>query len=51
MLNYEKYQSMLSSYYAKRGWDEHGIPKKSTLTKLGLQDEALQLEKYVKMED
>jgi len=50
-LDLNKYQTMLSTYYAKRGWDENGIPKKSTLKKLGLQDEALQLEKYAKMEE
>ncbi len=50
-LDLDKYQTMLSTYYAKRGWDENGIPKKSTLKKLGLQDEALQLEKYAKMEE
>jgi len=50
-LDLDKYQAMLNTYYAKRGWDENGIPKKSTLKKLGLQDEALQLEKYAKMEE
>ncbi len=50
-LDLDKYQTMLSTYYAKRGWDENGIPKKTTLKKLGLQDEALQLEKYAKMEE
>jgi aldehyde:ferredoxin oxidoreductase len=50
-LDLDKYQTMLSIYYSKKGWDEHGIPKKSTLKKLGLQEEALQLEKYVKMEE
>jgi aldehyde:ferredoxin oxidoreductase len=27
---------MLSWYYELRGWDERGIPKKSTLRNLGL---------------
>ncbi len=50
-LDLEKYQTMLGSYYEKRGWDQNGIPKKSTMAKLGLQQEAEQLEKYVKMEE
>jgi aldehyde:ferredoxin oxidoreductase len=50
-LDLDKYQKMLSTYYAIKGWDENGIPKKSTLTKLGLQDEAIELEKYVQMEE
>jgi aldehyde:ferredoxin oxidoreductase len=50
-LDLEKYNSMLSTYYEKRGWDERGIPKKPTLAKLGLLDEAKQLETYVKLED
>ena len=48
-LDLEKYNTMLSAYYEKRGWDERGIPKKSTLAKLGLLDEAKQLDAYVKL--
>jgi aldehyde:ferredoxin oxidoreductase len=51
VLDYEKYNSMLSTYYEKRGWDERGIPKKSTLERLGLVDEAKQLDTYVKLEE
>jgi len=51
MLDYEKYNGMLSTYYEKRGWDEQGIPKKSTLARLGLHDAAEQLEAYVKLEE
>jgi aldehyde:ferredoxin oxidoreductase len=40
---------MLQKYYRKRGWDGRGIPKKSTLTKLGLKDVAKQLQKRVKL--
>jgi len=36
-------------YYEMRGWDERGIPRKSTLEKLGLSDVAAELEKYVKL--
>jgi aldehyde:ferredoxin oxidoreductase len=31
---------MLKMYYRKRGWDERGIPTKTTLEKLGLKDVA-----------
>jgi aldehyde:ferredoxin oxidoreductase len=44
-----KYNVMLKKYYSKRGWDERGIPKKSTLKKLGLSDEANELEQYVQL--
>jgi aldehyde:ferredoxin oxidoreductase len=46
-----KYDVMLQKYYNKRGWDERGIPKKITLKKLGLSDEAKQLNKYVKLSE
>jgi aldehyde:ferredoxin oxidoreductase len=51
MLDIVKFYGMLKKYYAKRGWDERGIPKKTTLQKLGLPDVAKQLEKYVKLSD
>jgi aldehyde:ferredoxin oxidoreductase len=35
-LDKETYDKMLSWYYELRGWDERGIPKKSTLRNLGL---------------
>jgi aldehyde:ferredoxin oxidoreductase len=50
MLDYDKYNRMLSTYYEKRGWDERGIPTKVTLKRLGLSQEAKQLETYVKLE-
>ena len=46
-LDRDKYDAMLGKYYRKRGWDERGIPKKSTLKKLGLSDVATQLNRYV----
>jgi aldehyde:ferredoxin oxidoreductase len=49
-LDLEKYNSMLSVYYEKRGWDERGIPKQSTLARIGLEKEGKQLEAYVKLE-
>lgn len=48
-LDRSKYDSMLQMYYRKRGWDERGIPRKSTLKNLGLEDEAKQLERRVKL--
>jgi aldehyde:ferredoxin oxidoreductase len=48
-LDREKYNSMLQLYYEKRGWDSRGIPTKSALGKLGLQDVAQELGRYVKL--
>ena len=48
-LDEQKYDTMLRKYYRKRGWDERGIPTKSTLKKLGLSDVAKQLNKIVKL--
>jgi aldehyde:ferredoxin oxidoreductase len=47
-LDRTKYDAMLRMYYQKRGWNEQGIPKKTTLDKLGLADAAKQLKKYMK---
>jgi len=44
-----KYDVMLRMYYRKRGWDERGIPTKTTLKKLGLEDVAKKLKKRVKL--
>ncbi|MCL4429520.1 MAG: aldehyde ferredoxin oxidoreductase family protein [Chloroflexi bacterium] len=43
VLNLEKYNAMLDTYYQKRGWDQNGVPKKETLEMLGLADIASQL--------
>jgi aldehyde:ferredoxin oxidoreductase len=40
VLNLEKYNVMLDSYYEKRGWSKNGVPTKETLEKLGLADAA-----------
>ena len=48
-LDREKYNSMLQLYYDKRGWDSRGIPTKSVLAKLGLQEVAQGLSRYVKL--
>ena len=51
VLDIDKYNGMLSAYYEKRGWDERGIPAKTTLERLGLTEEAKQLDAYVKLEN
>ncbi len=43
------YEKMLQWYYQKRGWDSRGIPTKSTLNKLGLQDVADRLSQHVQL--
>ncbi len=50
-LEKEKYDQLLSEYYKQRGWDERGIPTKSTLAKLGLEEVALELENYVTLKE
>jgi aldehyde:ferredoxin oxidoreductase len=44
MLDLDKYNDMLNAYYAKKGWDAEGVPTRSTLERLGLGQEAKQLE-------
>jgi len=44
-LDKKQYDSMLSLYYKKRGWDNNGIPTEPTLKKLGLEGAILQLKK------
>jgi aldehyde:ferredoxin oxidoreductase len=44
-LDRAKYEVMLRMYYRKRGWDERGIPTKTTLKRLGLEDVAKKLKK------
>jgi aldehyde:ferredoxin oxidoreductase len=50
-LDLSKYDVMLQKYYKKRGWDDRGIPKESTLKQLGLDDVANQLNKHVKLSE
>ncbi|MEM4703624.1 MAG: aldehyde ferredoxin oxidoreductase family protein [Candidatus Bathyarchaeia archaeon] len=50
-LDRKKYESMLQTYYKRRGWDQRGIPTKATLKKLGLDDVASQLGKRVKLSE
>ncbi len=49
-LDLQKYNEMLDAYYKKRGWDSRGIPKLSTMEKLGLAEEAHTLDSYVALE-
>jgi aldehyde:ferredoxin oxidoreductase len=44
-----KYDTMLQMYYKHRGWDERGIPTKTTLKNLGLEYAAKELGKRVKL--
>ena len=46
-----KFDVMLNKYYMKRGWDERGIPTKTTLKKLGLSDVAKELGKCVNLSE
>jgi len=48
-LDRAKYDVMLNNYYRKRGWDERGIPTKTTLKNLGLENVAKQLKRRVKL--
>lgn len=48
-LDKTKYDALLNKYYRKRGWDKRGIPTKTTLKKLGLEDVAKKLKKHVKL--
>jgi len=50
-LDFEKYNKMLDMYYEMRGWDERGVPRRSTLEKLGLSDVARELEKIVELKE
>ena len=50
-LNMEGYQRMLTWYYEARGWDERGIPKRSTLRRLGLGYVEGELSKVVDLRD
>ncbi len=42
-LDRQKYDALLQSYYAKRGWNRNGVPTRTTLERLGLSDVAQQL--------
>jgi aldehyde:ferredoxin oxidoreductase len=46
-LDIGKYDEMLNMYYEMRGWDERGVPRRSTLEKLGLREVIPVLENIV----
>jgi len=48
-LDRERFDQLLGMYYEARGWDNRGIPRKSTFEKLGLVEVANTLEKYVSL--
>jgi aldehyde:ferredoxin oxidoreductase len=48
-LDSAKFSTMLQKYYRKRGWDQRGIPKQATLSKLGMASVAKELGKYVEL--
>jgi aldehyde:ferredoxin oxidoreductase len=48
-LDKSKYEAMLQMYYNKRGWDNRGVPTRSTLSKLGLSDAAQELGQQVQL--
>ncbi|MEM0361880.1 MAG: aldehyde ferredoxin oxidoreductase family protein [Sulfolobales archaeon] len=50
-LDLNNYKLMLNWYYEMRGWDSDGIPRKSTISKLGLSNVIPLLEKYVRLND
>ncbi len=50
-LDLKNYMLMLNWYYEMRGWDERGIPRKSTLSNLGLDYIVPTLEKYVQVNE
>lgn len=50
-LDYDKYLWMLKIYYQKRGWDERGVPRVTTLRKLKLDYIIPQLSKYITLQE
>jgi len=50
-LDRTKYDEMLQMYYRRRGWDERGVPRRTTLAKLGLRDVAQDLGRHAKMSE
>jgi aldehyde:ferredoxin oxidoreductase len=50
VLEWDKYEKLLDSFYDIRGWDRRGIPTRKTALGLGLDKEAAEVEKYAKLE-
>jgi aldehyde:ferredoxin oxidoreductase len=44
------YDTLLQSYYDKRGWDSRGVPTTATMTRQGLSKEAATLSEYINLE-
>jgi aldehyde:ferredoxin oxidoreductase len=45
VLDKQKYEDLLNSYYEHRGWSDDGVPHEKTLSDLGLKDIADDLKK------
>jgi aldehyde:ferredoxin oxidoreductase len=50
ILEWDKFEELLDSFYEIRGWDKRGIPTKKTALRLGLAKEAAKVEKYTKLD-
>jgi aldehyde:ferredoxin oxidoreductase len=50
VLEWDKFERLLDSYYEIRGWDRRGIPTKKRALELGLAEEAAQVEKIARLE-
>jgi aldehyde:ferredoxin oxidoreductase len=50
VLEWDKYEKLLDSFYEIRGWDRRGIPTRKTALQLGLAKEVAEVEKYAKLE-
>jgi len=50
-LDIDKFNALLDMYYEMRGWDERGVPKRSTLEKLGLGFVAEKLSSIIELRD
>jgi aldehyde:ferredoxin oxidoreductase len=50
VLEWDKFERLLDSYYEIRGWDRRGIPTKKTASALGLEKEAAEVEKISRLE-
>jgi aldehyde:ferredoxin oxidoreductase len=48
-LDLQKYEELLSAYYELRGWDDRGIPTKSTLEKLDITEVSKELSKFIEL--
>jgi len=50
ILEWDKYEKLLDSFYEIRGWDKRGIPTKKTALGLGLAKEVAEVERFAKLE-